>query len=252
MIEDISTGEDLPVSAKAIVNATGAWLDEAMTQLLDSESRIEPFVSGTKGSHLILDCAALYDALSGHMVFFENSDGRVCIVFPYLGKVLAGSTDIRVETAGRVRCELEERDYILDAAASGFSGHQAVGRRRGVQLQRHSSAAQERSRIHRPHFAGTLRPSSRWPGPPILHGGRKVDDVPRLRRADGRCRACRTGPPTGRRTHWGSPLAAAPGFPSLPRTSSVNSPTATGSAAIALPTSSMPTALAPTRSSASA
>jgi glycerol-3-phosphate dehydrogenase len=49
------------------------------------------------------------------MIFFENADGRVCIVFPYLGKVLAGSTDIRVETVDRVRCEPEERDYILDA-----------------------------------------------------------------------------------------------------------------------------------------
>jgi glycerol-3-phosphate dehydrogenase len=49
------------------------------------------------------------------MIFFENADGRVCIVFPYLGKVLVGSTDIRVETVDRVRCEPEERDYILDA-----------------------------------------------------------------------------------------------------------------------------------------
>ena len=122
VLEDISTGKDLPVNAKAIVNATGAWLDEAVTQLMGRESRIEPFVSGTKGSHLILDCAALYDALGGHMVFFENADGRVCIVFPYLGKVLAGSTDIRVETAGRVRCELAERDYILDAVRLVFPG----------------------------------------------------------------------------------------------------------------------------------
>ena len=33
------------------------------------------------------------------MIFFENADGRVCIVFPYLGRVLAGSTDIRVDRA---------------------------------------------------------------------------------------------------------------------------------------------------------
>ena len=47
------------------------------------------------------------------MIFFEHDDGRICIVFPYLGKVLVGSTDIRVERASRVRCEPEERDYIL-------------------------------------------------------------------------------------------------------------------------------------------
>ena len=35
------------------------------------------------------------------MIYFENDDGRVCIVFPYLGKVLVGSTDIRVERRRR-------------------------------------------------------------------------------------------------------------------------------------------------------
>jgi glycerol-3-phosphate dehydrogenase len=49
------------------------------------------------------------------MVYFGNSDGRVCIVFGYLGKVLAGSTDIKVERAERVRCEDDERDYILSS-----------------------------------------------------------------------------------------------------------------------------------------
>jgi glycerol-3-phosphate dehydrogenase len=114
-ITDRPTGESLAVKARVVVNATGAWLDEAVTQLSGGEPESGPFVSGTKGSHLILDCAPLHQALRGHMVFFENADGRVCIVFPYLGKVLAGSTDIRVETAGRVRCEAEERDYILEA-----------------------------------------------------------------------------------------------------------------------------------------
>ena len=60
------------------------------------------------------------------MIFFEHADGRVCIVFPYLGRVLAGSTDIRVDRAARVRCEPEERDYILDALHRVFPG-MAVG-----------------------------------------------------------------------------------------------------------------------------
>jgi glycerol-3-phosphate dehydrogenase len=121
-ITDKPTGENLPVTTRAIVNATGAWLDEAITQLSGNEPGRGPFVSGTKGSHLVLDSTPLHEALGGHMMFFENSDGRVCIVFPYLGKVLAGSTDIRVETAGRVRCETEERDYILDAVRQVFPG----------------------------------------------------------------------------------------------------------------------------------
>jgi glycerol-3-phosphate dehydrogenase len=122
VLSDGPTGERLLVTGKAVVNATGAWLDEAVAQLAGGETKIGPLVSGTKGSHLILDCPRLHDALGGHMVFFENSDGRVCIVFPYLGMVLAGSTDIRVERAARVRCEPEERDYILDALRIVFPG----------------------------------------------------------------------------------------------------------------------------------
>ncbi|WP_187972652.1 glycerol-3-phosphate dehydrogenase/oxidase [Aquibium microcysteis] len=121
-VTDRPTGAVLPVTARVIVNATGAWLDEALASLSDQGEAAEPFISGTKGSHLILDCPALHQALHGHMIFFENDDGRVCILFPYLGKVLAGSTDIRVDRADRVRCEPEERDYILEAVREVFPG----------------------------------------------------------------------------------------------------------------------------------
>jgi glycerol-3-phosphate dehydrogenase len=59
-------------------------------------------------------------ALNGPMIYFEHSDGRVCIVFPYLGRVLAGSTDLRVNEAGRTACTDAERDYILGAVQSLF------------------------------------------------------------------------------------------------------------------------------------
>ena len=113
VVTDQRSGTQYPVTAKVLVNATGAWLDDALDELARRPEGTERLVSGTKGSHVIVNNRELHDALNGHMVFFDNSDGRVCIVFPYLGKVLAGSTDIRVEKAGRVRCEDEERDYIL-------------------------------------------------------------------------------------------------------------------------------------------
>ena len=64
-----------------------------------------PLMGGTKGSHLIIDNAGARDALDGHMIYYENEDGRICILFPYLGKVLVGSTDIRVDDPESVRCE---------------------------------------------------------------------------------------------------------------------------------------------------
>ncbi len=110
-VTDRRNGQSLRVQPKMIVNATGAWLDDTVRGLGGGAN--EQMVSGTKGSHLIIDNPALVQALGGHMVYFENTDGRVCIVFPYQGKVLAGSTDIRVDKAARVRCEPDEFDYIL-------------------------------------------------------------------------------------------------------------------------------------------
>ena len=116
------TDETLPIRPRIIVNATGAWIDETIGALTTEQAaeKAKPMVSGTKGSHLILANEALLKALNGHMIFFENADNRVCILFPYLGRVLAGSTDIKVDRPERVRCEPEERDYILDAVRQVF------------------------------------------------------------------------------------------------------------------------------------
>lgn len=120
VLTDDETGQTLPVTARLIVNATGAWIDESAATL--GAQLNERLVSGTKGSHLILENPALMAALNGQMIYFEHGDGRVCIVFPYLGRVLAGSTDLRVNTAGRTACSPEERDYILGALQELFPG----------------------------------------------------------------------------------------------------------------------------------
>ena len=90
------------------------------------------------------------------MIYFENVDGRVCILFPYLGKVLLGSTDIRVERPGRVRCEDEEVAYILKSLSYVFPGipvapEQIVYRYSGVRPLPRSDASFT-GRISRDHF----------------------------------------------------------------------------------------------------
>lgn len=108
------------VSPRVVVHATGAWLDQSAEALASPPG--ERLVGGTKGSHLILDAPDIEAALAGHMIYFENGDGRVCIVFPYLGRVLAGSTDILVAEPSRTRCEEAERDYILASLRLVFPG----------------------------------------------------------------------------------------------------------------------------------
>ncbi len=111
VVTDRCGAETLTISPKVIVNATGAWLDDTVQLLGDVVN--EKMVSGTRGSHLIIDSPELLEALADHLVYFENIDGRVCIVVPYQGMVLAGSTDIPAGKASRVRCEPDELDYIL-------------------------------------------------------------------------------------------------------------------------------------------
>lgn len=117
VLEDGIGGASLAVEPGLIINATGGWIDIANATLFSPQERPVPLMGGTKGSHLIVDNAQLYDALAGHMIYYENEDGRICILFPYLGKVLIGSTDIRVDDPETVRCEADERDYILQSLA---------------------------------------------------------------------------------------------------------------------------------------
>ncbi|MDM0026549.1 glycerol-3-phosphate dehydrogenase/oxidase [Variovorax saccharolyticus] len=115
-LRDELTGHDYQVTADTVVNATGAWLDGAASSLAGTAGR----VMGTKGSHLVLDHPALREALGARMAYFEASDGRVCIVYPFLERVLVGSTDIPVDDPDRVRTEPTEIDYLLNVLGELF------------------------------------------------------------------------------------------------------------------------------------
>ncbi len=111
-------GEVKRLHSAHIVNATGAWVDTT-NGLLSSSSH---YMQGTKGSHIIVDNPALLQQLDGQMLFYENSEGRVCILFPYYDKVLIGSTDIPVSDPESVRCTDEEIDYILQSIRGVLPG----------------------------------------------------------------------------------------------------------------------------------
>lgn len=167
VLTDALGGEQLDVETRLIVNATGAWVDETNAALFPTGNRPISYVGGTKGSHLILDHPELLEALKGHMIYFENVDGRVCILFPYLGRVLIGSTDIRVDKPVDVRCEDDEVDYILRSFASVFPHiavrpEQIVYRYSGVRPLPHSDAGFTGS-ISRDHFVAEVAGE-----PPVL------------------------------------------------------------------------------------
>jgi glycerol-3-phosphate dehydrogenase len=115
-LRDEVTGEVVQVTADTVVNASGAWLDRS-TELLGGPG---PRVMGTKGSHLVLDHPLLRDALDGRMAYFEALDGRVCIVYPFLDRVLVGSTDIPVDDPDLIATEPAEVDYLLEVLGEVF------------------------------------------------------------------------------------------------------------------------------------
>ncbi|WEK50264.1 MAG: glycerol-3-phosphate dehydrogenase/oxidase [Candidatus Kaistia colombiensis] len=173
VLTDMLTGETQPIRPKLVINATGGWIDLTNKAIGASAPRM---MGGTKGSHLIVDNAALYRALDGHMVYYENEDGRICILFPYLGKVLVGSTDIRVDDPDTVRCEDDERRYILQSLAFVFpsipiADREIVFRFSGVRPLP-ASKDSFTGRIPRDHFCEFVEATNHLPATLCMIGGK--------------------------------------------------------------------------------
>ena len=117
-LTDQESGEEIVIAPKIVVNATGAWVDMA-NKTLGVESK---FMGGTKGSHLVIDNKELYDAVGDRMVFYEHSDGRICIVFRFMDKIIMGSTDIRIENPDDAECDDSEVDYMMTTLKGVFPG----------------------------------------------------------------------------------------------------------------------------------
>lgn len=113
-----SDRNEFSVRPKIVVNAGGPWIDRINAQL-GLETRL---IGGTKGSHILLDHPDLIRALNGRMIYFEADDGRICLVFDYLGRALVGSTDIRAADPDSVSCEDDEIAYFLDSLRSLLPG----------------------------------------------------------------------------------------------------------------------------------
>ena len=116
VLQDEISGERLEVKPRIVVNATGAWIDFTNRCL----GRQTQYIGGTKGSHLVLDHPDLLAATRGQMLYFANSDGRICIFYPVYGKVIAGSTDIPVSDPEKAFCDEDEVDYILESVRQVF------------------------------------------------------------------------------------------------------------------------------------
>lgn len=166
-------GAEHSVRPRIVVNAAGPWIDH-VNQALGSPTKL---IGGTKGSHILLDHPELLKALKGRMIYFEANDGRICLVYDYLGRALVGSTDIRADDPDTVRCDDEEIDYFLKSLRDllpglTFSRDQIVYAYSGIRPLP-ASGDTAAGLISRDHSAPVLEPAGHRPYPVIsLVGGK--------------------------------------------------------------------------------
>lgn len=115
--EDVLSGEKFAVSAKAVINATGAYCDPIRKM---SDPSAQPVITFARGSHIVLDARFLPG--NAALMIPKTSDGRVLFCIPWLGHLLVGTTDVPCETAalGDVVSE-EEINFLLETAGAYLS-----------------------------------------------------------------------------------------------------------------------------------
>ncbi len=117
-LRDVLTGESFDFEAEVIINATGAWVDMTNKDL----GRETKWTGGTKGSHIVLDHPELLAATGGREIFFEHEDGRIVLIYPMLGRVLVGTTDLEHDMNEPAICTDEEVDYFFELVHHVFPG----------------------------------------------------------------------------------------------------------------------------------
>jgi glycerol-3-phosphate dehydrogenase len=165
-LKDELTGDTFAIKPKIVVNAAGPWIDLANRAIGEQTQ----FIGGTKGSHILVDNPELHEMLHGNEMFFENKDGRICLIFPLMDKVIIGTTDIRSDIPNPV-CTEEEVDYMIELVSFVFPDikierSQIVFRFCGVRPLPHSGASRTGA-ISRDHSIRVIEPDVKI-GFPVL------------------------------------------------------------------------------------
>ena len=110
---DAETGVTYQLKAKAVVNATGVFVDDLL-QMDKPEDR--PLVRPSQGVHLVIDKSFMPSDKA--LMIPKTSDGRVLFVVPWHEKLVVGTTDTPIDSHSLEPVALEaEIDFILNTAA---------------------------------------------------------------------------------------------------------------------------------------
>ncbi len=104
------TEETFRVDAKAVINATGSFVDR-IRKLSDETS--DSLISPSQGIHLVFDQTFLNS--SEAIMIPKTSDGRVLFAIPWQGKTLVGTTDTPItEIVSEPKPLTDEIDFVLE------------------------------------------------------------------------------------------------------------------------------------------
>lgn len=112
---DVVTGAALDVSARVVINATGAWADALRGQVVP-EKKVRPL----RGSHLVFARERL--PLREVVGFPHARDKRPIFIYPWEGATIVGTTDLdhRADLSDEPRISEEELSYLLSGAQREF------------------------------------------------------------------------------------------------------------------------------------
>lgn len=107
------SGDVFTLTADITVNAAGPWVDDVLHGT-DAASSVKSkrLIGGSKGSHLIVDA---FPGAPRDVVYYESqTDGRLVLVIPWMGRYLIGTTDQLFDgDPDSARCEPDEVEYLL-------------------------------------------------------------------------------------------------------------------------------------------
>jgi glycerol-3-phosphate dehydrogenase len=109
---DAESGNELQVSAKVVINATGPFTDKVRRM---ADPVAESMIAPSQGIHLVFDGSFL----SGQDAILvpRTSDGRVMFAIPWHGHTLVGTTDTPISEATLEPRPLDEEiDFVLYTA----------------------------------------------------------------------------------------------------------------------------------------
>jgi glycerol-3-phosphate dehydrogenase len=106
---DMESGDEYVINAKAVVNATGVFVDDVLK--MNSSSQ-EPMVRPSQGVHIVLDQSFLEGESA--LMIPSTEDGRVLFAVPWHNHLLVGTTDTPLDKHSLEPVALEDEvEFIL-------------------------------------------------------------------------------------------------------------------------------------------